>query len=106
MAFDEFLRSNNAALARAGLDGLVPYSRWIERVNREDATVRAPERAPSVGGRPVLTVQPRPAGKSWASPPTLGDVPPGAARRVVETVHHAYTVSSMLPRGMTMDVLA
>lgn len=106
MAFDEFLRSNNAALARAGLDGPVPYSRWIERVNREDATVRAPERAPSDGGRPVLTVPSRPAGISWTSPPTLGDVPPGAVRRVVESVRHAYTVPTMLPRGMTMDVLA
>lgn len=106
VAFDEYLRSNNAVLARAGLDGPVPYSRWIERGNREDAVNHGVERSARPDRPPSTRAESHRVGDLWALPRRLSEVHPAAVQRVVETVHHAYTQTTMLPRGMTMDVLA
>lgn len=108
VAFDEFLQSNNLAAARAGVYAPVPYARWIERTNREDATVQRPERTEAIRGR-IEAKGPDSASRGiapWAAPPRLSDVSPVPLRQFVEKVARAYTQTTMLPRGMTMDVLA
>jgi hypothetical protein len=116
--FDEHLATSNAVTARVGEAvnaAPIPYSRWIEQVNREDRfePARASGHRPGEPSRYASSPMNTTAGPDGAhahqalvSSPRLGDLLPHPPIVRAEQVKRAYSPSPVLPRGMTMDVLA
>jgi hypothetical protein len=107
-AFDEYLASTNLATARAAMEATapIPFSRWIERANREDRFRPTPADGERKRTEPDAEKVRPSALASIDHPPRLGEVAPLPRIERVEQVKRAYSMTTLLPRGMTLDGLA
>ncbi len=116
--FDEHLATSNAVTARVGEAvnaAPIPYSRWIQQVNREDrfeparASSARPNDLTRHSSSPTHSTGTPDAARAFqglVASPRLGDLLPYPPLVRTEQMKRAYSPSPVLPRGMTMDVLA